>query len=118
MNLKIKYTNIEMTEAIENYLREKISKLSKFLDLESENNRIEAELEKTNDPGNLYRTELNLHFGGEFQRVEVKNSDLYASIDEAIDELERSVRKVKGKKETLFKKGNRKIKEMMRKIRG
>ena len=51
---------------------------------------------------------MQVNFDGEFIRIEERNSDLYASIDLALDKVERQIRKQKEKrsdrsKKSLFK---------------
>ncbi len=52
--------------------------------------------------------------GGKLFRVESENDDLYASIDEVRDDLEEEIKKFKAKKDTIFIRGARSIKKMMR----
>lgn len=91
MNIKVTGKNIEITDAIRQYVTEKADRLEKFEGANTELNvvcRVEREEQIV---------EMQLSHNGEFIKIEEKNSDLYASIDLALDRLERQMRKSKEK---------------------
>lgn len=121
MQLEIKSTNLEVTEAIQNYLTEKLLDLEKVINV-SEDTQVLAEVELAKNTehhqsgDDLFHAEINLTIAGKLFRVVSDQHDIYAAIDEMKDDIVRDVRKDKEKKETLIRGGGRKAKEMLRNI--
>ena len=91
MNIKVTGKNIEITDAIRQYVTDKADRLEKFEGANTELNvlcKVEREEQIV---------EMQLSHNGEFIKIEEKNEDLYASIDLALDRLERQMRKSKEK---------------------
>jgi len=117
METNFKESNFKMTPPIKDYLEKKIIMLDKFIDPNDDSARLDAEIGKSvggQHSGEIFRTEFNLHVGGDFYRAEAEAIDSYASIDEAIDDLFRQVRKDRKKRFDLLKRGGRKVKRMLR----
>jgi len=117
MKKDIKATNIEMTDAIRGYVDERIDYLDKLVNPKDESVYAQVEIEKTTQgqsKGDVFRAEINLHISGKKLRAEKTSSDLYASIDAIKDEITRELTSYKDKKETMFRKGARKIKDMLK----
>ncbi len=93
MNINIRGDKIDVTEAIRNYIGDKLARLDKYFD---EPDKIDAhviirvrngeEIIEVTIPTNKYTL-----------RAEQKHSDLYAAIDLVVDVLERQIRKNKTK---------------------
>lgn len=115
MNFIVKGKDLEITEAVQNYLQKRIDALEKYgSDSSQEAVKIEAEIGKTtrhHKSGDIFRAEINLTLGGKLFRAEAEKDDLYAAIDEVRDTLERELKKFKTKKETIFIRGARSIKK-------
>ena len=113
----LKYTNIDQSDAIENYLEEHLAKLDAVVDDNDESAQAQIELEKTvsdQHTGDIYRAEVNLHTSaGDFYAEETA-SDIYAAIDEMRDVIIREVRKEVEKMRDQRRSGARQIKEMLR----
>jgi len=97
MKIDIKGTNLELTEAIKDYVNEKIGGLEKFFD-----NIIEARVDvgKTNNhhqKGDVFRAEVNMQVPNNLLRAEAERDDLYMAINEAKDDLQRQLKKYKEK---------------------
>ena len=92
MNIKVTGKNIEITDAIRQYVEDKSDRLSKFENANTELNVV-CSVEREEQI-----VELQLSHNGEFTKIEERNDDLYASIDLALDRLERQMRKDKEKK--------------------
>ncbi len=112
----IKATNIELTEAIENYVEKKIQSLEKFVE-----DGVEAlariEVGKTShhhNKGDIFRAEINLKISDKDFRAVFETSDLYAAIDGMRDEIFAEVSRAKRKQFHLLKRGHQKIKDMLR----
>ncbi len=120
MNIKITSTNFELTPAIEEYITKKITALDKFMAGE-DGALCEVEIGKTTNrhkSGDIFKAEANLFYKGNQHYCVVEKDDLYASIDELKDELERSFISNKGKKNTLFRKGALKVKNLLKRLYG
>ena len=92
MNIKVTGKNIEITDAIRKYVEDKSDRLEKFENSNTELNVV-CSVEREEQI-----VELQLSHNGEFVKIEERNNDLYASIDLALDRLQRQMRKDKEKK--------------------
>lgn len=92
MNIKVTGKNIEITDAIREYIEKRCERLEKF---EGKNTEINVVCSVEREEQIV---EIQINHDGEFLRVEEKNQDLYASIDLAMDKAERQLRKEKEKK--------------------
>ena len=119
MKTNIKATNITLTDSITTYLNGKIIPLERLLVNEGDPAKILAEIEvgkttRHHKHGEIFRAEINLHFGPHYLRVEAVADNLYAAIDQMKDELSREIKHFRKKEGTIFRRGARKIKEVMR----
>ena len=115
---KIKATNTTLTEAITDYVDAKLGKsvLEKFSG-SYEILDVEVEIAKTtshHNNGEIFRAEVNVLVKGKVLRAASDKEDLYAAIDDVHDEIIKVLKDTKTKKETLWKKGSRSIKKMLR----
>lgn len=92
MNTKITGKNIEVTDAMKDYIEKRVERLEKF---EGKNTDINVVCSVEKDDQIV---EIQINHNGEFMRVEERNEDLYASVDLAIDRAERQLRKEKEKR--------------------
>lgn len=116
MNITIKATGIELTSALEAYTREKVEMLEKFLVAGAET-LAAVEIGKTTQhhrAGDYFRAEINLTCPGCSFRVETTEEDLYAAIDIAKDHLADEIRNAGRKKNSLFRRGGRLLKKILR----
>lgn len=95
--------NFEITDALKNRAIKKIGKLDKFFNPDTEAH-VTMSVEK-----NRHIVEITIAFGGVLFRAEVSNEDMYASIDKAIDILERQIRKNKTRLEKRLRAGAFKV---------
>jgi ribosomal subunit interface protein len=93
MNFRITGKNIEVTEGMKSYIEKKAGRLERFFAPDIDVN-VTFLTEK-----NEQIAEIHINYEGVVYRAEVKEMDLYASIDKAIDILEGQARKTKSKKE-------------------
>ena len=119
MNIKIRSTNFDITPAIDDYLRKKISSLQRFLP-SNDNILCEVEIGRTtrhHKSGDIFKAEINISQPGVKQIYAVAEEiDIYTAIDIVRDETEREITSAKDKRNTLFKRGGMKIKELLKKI--
>ena len=129
MKIIIKTKNVRLNKALENFIEEKINELEKFSTIFQEKYfnsfygkgkpRVEAwvEIGKTTRhhlKGPVFFAECQIRFPGKSIRAESQNEDLRLAITEIKDELQRQLKKYKGKIIFQRKKGERKIKKDLR----
>lgn len=93
MKYNIRGNKIDVTEAISDYIKSKVSKLEKYLD---DNDEVEAKA-IVSAKGHDQKVEITIWSGKYNIRAEVVNPDLYSAIDLVIDKLERQFKKYRGK---------------------
>ncbi len=91
MQTNITFRNLDATEAIKSYAREKVDRVNKYLDRASEAHVVLA-LER-----HLHHADITIHAGPFFLRGKEKSEDMYASIDLAMDKIERQLKRYKEK---------------------
>lgn len=85
--------NIEVTPALKEYASKRVAKLSKYFQGRPDV-QVDVLLSVERD---TQIAEITYHLGGLLMRGESRGKDLYASIDEASDKIERQVRKYKAR---------------------
>lgn len=116
MKIKIKTTNFSLTPAIKIYLESKLNSLDKFLP-RSENVFADVELAKTtrhHQKGDIFRAEVNLKIPGRLIRAMAEEWNLRVAIDKVKEELQRKIKDSKEKNESLYKRGARMLKKLLR----
>ena len=91
MNIIIRGSKLEITEAMESYAKEKLSRLEKYL--ENSEDAKATVLAKIH--GHLHVVEVTIPLKNFILRAEESQNDFYAAIDTVIDKLERQIRKNK-----------------------
>ena len=118
MNISIKSTNIELTPALKDYAEKRIGTIKKYI---GESAIASIEIGKTtahHKQGDIFKAEVNIKtsMGKQFRAVSEK-ADLYEAIDDVRNEIVTEISSAKGKSEALWRKGARKLKNMMRGFR-
>lgn len=93
MKYNIRGNKIKVTEAIDEYLKSKLSKMEKYLD---DNDEVEAKA-LISTKGKDQKVEVTIWSGKYNIRAEETNGDLYSAIDLVVDKLERQFKKYKSK---------------------
>jgi ribosomal subunit interface protein len=117
MNINIKATGIELTEAITDYVHKKIGSTEKYLTGQSADVVVHVEVGKITNhhkAGDIFRAEVRIVGGGLNLYAATETEDLYASIDKVKDEITRELVKTKNKRFALAKRGGQVIKDMMK----
>lgn len=89
---------MELTDAIKDYVNDKIGSLDKYF-----TGILEARVEvgvtsKHHQKGNIYRAEVNLEVPQKgILRAEAEKEDLYVAVNEVKEELQRQLKKFKEK---------------------
>lgn len=114
-NISFKHTNTEVNYKLQDLITEKLKTLGRYIGDKSDNH-CEVEFEKIapHQNGNIYRVEVNLWSDGVMYRSENVASTFENAIDTAQADLESTLNKARTKRSSLWRKGSRKIKEMMR----
>ena len=103
MNIIIRGSKLEITEAMEDYAKEKLSKLERYLDAsENPNATVLVKIR-----GHLHKVEVTIPLKSLILRAEESQEDYYAAIDVVIDKLERQIRKNKTRIASTKKKETR-----------
>lgn len=100
MNLRIKATKIELTQAIKEYVQEKMDMLEKYLsNVQVINCDVEVGVSVGGQQhGEIFFCEVNLNVPHDFLRVRKEEENLYKAIDKVKDHLEQSIIKYKEKR--------------------
>jgi putative sigma-54 modulation protein len=91
MQVNTTFRHLEATEALKEYVREKVERVTKYLERAGEAHVV-LSLER-----HLQHADITIHAGPFVLRGREKSEDMYASIDLAMDKIERQVRRYKEK---------------------
>jgi len=89
MHIQITAKSIELTDAIRSYVEKKVGKVKKYFD-QVIDVHVVLEVQK-----NLHIAEILVNAKGVFLKGLEKSEDLYASIDLAVDKIERQLINIK-----------------------
>ncbi|WP_339060477.1 ribosome hibernation-promoting factor, HPF/YfiA family [Tepidibacillus marianensis] len=111
MNFNVRGDNIEVTEALREYVEKKVGRIEKYFDTPP-TSPVYVTMKVVRD---LHSVEVTVQLPGVVLRGEEQNEDMYAAIDIVVEKLERQIRKHKtkinrkfrqeGSLKTLFKEG-------------
>lgn len=103
MNLLIRGDKVKITEAMNEYVKEKIHKLDKYIE-DSDNVRATIVV-KVKD--HRQKVEVTIPLKSLILRAEEEQEDFYATVDMIIDKLERQIRKNKTRLESRLTKSSK-----------
>ncbi|MFA6476046.1 MAG: ribosome-associated translation inhibitor RaiA [Candidatus Paceibacterota bacterium] len=118
MRINIKASGIELTPALSSYVNDKVAMLDKLL-INDPAAYADVEIGKRTNhhkTGEWFFGEINLHTAGKIIRHVEEKDDLYAAIDKVKDGLAEDISTSEKKKNTLFKRGSRAIKNLFRRV--
>ncbi len=98
VNLTITDKDLKATEAIKDYIEEKLTRIEKYYGDEEILANVKTKAERNNQIAEMY-----ISVGGNSFKAVTEDRDLYASIDKDIDIIEGQIRKAKTKKEKMQK---------------
>lgn len=113
--ISFKGTNTEVSDQLKTLTEHKLSTLDKFT--KDHPGSCEVEFEKITNhhqQGNIHRIEINLLLNGKLHRAEATSESFEKAIDEAKADLQHELQSTQGKRQSLFKRGARRVKEMVR----
>jgi putative sigma-54 modulation protein len=89
MQVHFTFRNVESSEGLKNYARDKIAKMQKYM-----RTPLEADVILSTER-HLHIVELSIRADGERYAGTVESEDMYASIDLVMDKIDRQVREAK-----------------------
>lgn len=95
MQVNITFRGMDSTDSLKNFTQERVQHISRFLDRAAEANVV-LSLERY-----LHHADVTIHSGPFVLRGKHKGDDMYRSIEQAVERIERQVRKYKSKMKTL-----------------
>ncbi|AIQ65869.1 putative sigma-54 modulation protein [compost metagenome] len=99
MQFSIRGQQIEVTDALREYVDKKLSRLEKYFDAPpTQEGFVTLSVIR-----GLHTVEVTIPLAGVTLRAEVRSDDMYASIDGVVDKLERQIRKHKTKLNRKFR---------------
>jgi putative sigma-54 modulation protein len=118
--LNIKATNMDLTDAIRDYVEKKIEGLEKFTKGKNTERMYVDVGRSTNHhkQGDVYKAEFNVVIDGEHFTTFAETEDLHAAVDEAYTELVRQVTERKDHQISIVRRGARSIKKMLKGLSG
>lgn len=114
--INVKTTNFEHTVAIEEVLEKRLKTLEKFLPANETMLVCDVELERIagQQTGRIFRAEINLQVAGALLRAEATEERMEDAIEEAKNELKATLIRASGKRQSLFRRGAQRVKEILR----
>ncbi len=91
MQLNVTFRQMDSSDFLKDYAKEKVERVNKYLDRAGEANVVFS-LER-----HLHHADITIHSGRYVLRSHEKSEDMYASIDLAMDKIERQLRRYKEK---------------------
>ena len=120
MQINLQGKNIELTEAIKEYVGKRVTNLEKLLSgLEAKKGeaRVNFEVIKTTNhhkAGEIFHASCMISIDGKKFYGESDHEDLYSAIDEVKETLFSDIQKNKDRRQTLFKRGAMSVKKMLK----
>ncbi len=115
MNTNIKATNIELTDAVKDYVNKKVDSLEKFLN--NSNVQVQVEVAKTTNhhkQGVVYKAEFDIRADGKKFFTVAESEDLYSAVDMARESMISELTHNKDRERTLYKRGAISVKKMLK----
>ncbi len=97
MNIIITGKNMEVGDVLRKYVEKKVKKLDRYLPSISEA-RVELTVEGTKDAKHSQVAQITLRSKGAILRSEERSSDIFASVDAALDKIHRQIIRYKEKR--------------------
>jgi ribosomal subunit interface protein len=113
--ITFKHTGIDVRPHLQDIITEKLQTLDRFLGGKSDV-KCEVEFAKVAPQRNgaVFRVEVNISSAGILHRAEATEDTFERAIDEVRSELESELQRSRTKRQSLWRKGARKMKDMIR----
>ncbi len=117
MNINLQTKNIELTDAIHDYVVKRVTNLEKLLNNIEGDVQVNFEVGKSTNhhkAGDVFHADCSVKINGKNFHASVDTEDLYGAIDAIKDKLFHEINKDKNRAQTLLHRGARSIKKMMK----
>lgn len=120
MQINLQAKNLELTEAIREYVLKRVTNLEKLLSgIEGRGGDVKVYFEVSKNTnhhkgGEVFSADCRINIDGKEFYSNVDADDLYKSIDEIKEILFNDIQKNKDRKQTLFKRGAASVKKMLK----
>ena len=120
MNINLQGKNMELTEAIKDYVLKRVTNLEKLLStIETRGGEVMVNFEvgkstKHHKSGVVFHADCLININGKEFYSSSDKEDLYQAVDEIKESLFNEIKKSKDRRQTLFKRGAASIKKMMK----
>ena len=120
MQINLLGKNIELTEAIKDYVSKRVTNLEKLLsNIEKGGGEVKVNFEvgkstKHHKSGVVFHTDCLIKINGKEFYGSADKEDLYQAIDALKDSLYNEINKNKDRTQTLFKRGSSSVKKMLK----
>ncbi len=113
--INYKFKNMGSDNALQQLFEQKFTSIEVYLGNETDQ-KMDIEFERlvAHQNGDTCRLEATVWNGGKLYRSETVKESFEKAIDEVRDELDKEFRRANRKRENMFRKGSRVIKDMMR----
>jgi len=112
-NISFKHTDTDVNYELQNLLNHKLESIHKYLE-DPAIIEVEFRKEAPKSAGDVFVVEVNCTTKGTLHRAVSLSESFEKGIDDVRNELDKELRRAKKKRGSLFRKGARRIKEMMR----
>ena len=106
---------MELTDALESYVQDKMSHLKKFLPHDA---HVSVEIGRPSihhkTGTDVYQAEIEASTAKQTFFITITDADLYAAIDRARDEIVELIKQGKSKKTTMIRRGGMMMKDLMK----
>lgn len=120
MQINLQSKNMELTDAIYDYVNKRVTNLEKLLSgIEEKQGKVMVNFEVSKSTnhhksGEIFHADCLIKIDGKEFYASSDKEDLYAAVDEVKDILYNEINKNKDRKQTLFKRGAASVKKMMK----
>jgi putative sigma-54 modulation protein len=120
MQINLQAKNMDMTEAINDYIVKRVTNLEKLISrIEDAGGKtmVNFEVSKStnhHNKGEIFHADCLIKIDGKEFYASSDTEDLYAAIDAVKDTLFHDINKNKDRRQTLFHRGARSVKKMMK----
>jgi putative sigma-54 modulation protein len=120
MQINLQSKNMELTEAIKDYVSKRVTNLEKLLaNIETQKGeaRVKFEVRKTTNhhkAGEIFHADCTIDIDGNKFYGESNHEDLYSAIDAVKEQLFNDINKNKDRRQTLFRRGASSVKKMFK----
>ncbi|MFA6520637.1 MAG: ribosome-associated translation inhibitor RaiA [Candidatus Paceibacterota bacterium] len=120
MQINLQSKNMELTEAIKDYVLKRVTNLEKLLsNIKTKAGEVKVSFEVSKSTnhhkaGEVFHADCSITIDGDNFYGSSDNEDLYSAVDEVKEILFNEINKNKDRKQTLFRRGAKSVKKMLK----